>query len=126
MKRNLALILALVLAVCLLTACGSSEKDIPGYYQITKAIDVETGADETKEVDNCGILLKDDGTWVLVESNHTEGDYAHYTVDGSTITFEDPYGDFDGPATYKNGTLSVFMWGMEVTLTKTDTPDLKF
>ena len=125
MKRTLALILALLLVVALLTACGSSEKDIPGYYQITKA--VIPGTDEASDgYDNCGILLKDDGTWVLVENDHTEGDYAHYTVDGNTITFEDPCEDFQGPATYKNGTLTVLMWGMEITLTKTDAPDLKF
>lgn len=126
MKRNLALILALLLVVALLTACGSSEKDIPGYYQITKA--VFPGTDDWEDYTghhNCGILLKDDGTWILMENNHAKGDYAHYTVDGNTITFEDPCEDFQGPATYKNGTLTVLMWGMEVTLTKTDAPDLK-
>ena len=103
MKKTLAVIMALVMAL-MLVACGASEeqKDVAGTYKCDKCKFV---GDAEWTTEDFTLVLNNDGTGTSTRELSSD---VTWTLDGENFTMTEKIGETEYTGTLKDGVLDIF------------------
>ncbi|MBQ9269617.1 MAG: hypothetical protein IJ206_08895 [Oscillospiraceae bacterium] len=123
MKRTLSILLAVIMLLSLLTACGGKADPNIGVYKLSGAMGYSLeefagmmGITEEEAADMIQMELKDKGVLALTFDGETET--GTWSADGETLTIEDAGESITG--TIKDGVITIEIEGESMTLTKVE------